>query len=270
MNLYSPGAASSKRTWFLTKHALITYSMRALIEIYIPAFEEFENLATLLPELTREINKIEKYRFRIFVILRLSEESDSVQMVSKLGAHVILRSPDNSFGSAISSGIRNLNKNSVYTIFMDADGSHSPKRIQDLISEIAISNADVVIASRYVEGGSSDNKNYLILMSRLLNFIYAKVLGIKSSDSSTNFKIYKTSNLLNLDLRAKNYDIIQEILLKLRINKEDLKIVEIPDHFGERRLGKSKRKLSIFILTYIFTLMRLRVKLTYENFGNRK
>jgi dolichol-phosphate mannosyltransferase len=141
---------------------------------------------------------------------------------------------------------------------MDADGSHSPLSIPKLWKASLEHSADVVIASRYVKGGSTANSWVEIQMSRMLNAIYSIVLGIGAKDISTNFKIYKTELLENLDLRCSNYDIVEELLLKIKRKKRNLVIVEIPDHFEQRLFGQSKRKLSVFIASYVITLFRLR------------
>ena len=77
----------------------------------------------------------------------------------------------NSYGDAILTGIRRAR--GEFILFSDADGSHPPKFICNLWSSAAYS--DVVIASRYVAGGATDNARALILMSLLVNIIYALV-----------------------------------------------------------------------------------------------
>jgi len=61
-------------------------------------------------------------------------------------------------------------------------------------------------------------------------------------------------------LVCKNYDIVEEILLEAKKIKPDLNVSEIPDHFHERVHGDSKRKLSVFIATYLATLIRLKIR----------
>jgi dolichol-phosphate mannosyltransferase len=143
---------------------------------------------------------------------------------------------------------------------MDADGSHSPRTIPRLVEEITKNDTDIVIASRYIDGGSTDNSLVLRAMSKILNYTFALVLGLKIKDISTNFKIYKRELLLDSNLVCKNYDIVEEILLEAKKIKPNLKVLEIPDHFHERVYGESKRKLSVFIATYLATLIRLRFR----------
>jgi len=228
------------------------------LSVVIPAYEESENLHVLIPLILAELNKLPLTFFQILVVMRMNEEQDSLRAIESLGARAIKRVGDDSFGSAIKTGIQVCDRSSSHLLFMDADGSHSPLSIAKLWKASLEYSADVVIASRYVEGGSTANNWIEIQMSRVLNAIYSIVLGIGAKDISTNFKIYKTELLENLDLRCSNYDIVEELLLKIKRNKRNLVIVEIPDHFEQRLFGQSKRKLSVFIASYVVTLFRLR------------
>jgi dolichol-phosphate mannosyltransferase len=228
------------------------------ISIVIPAFNEIENLRILLPEIrnqTRDYNDVE-----VLVVLPTTTNNNEKEEVYNLSATPVIRAPGNTFGDAIRSGIKNVRSVSNYVIFMDADGSHNPKTIPRLIDEVVANNVDIVIASRYIDGGSTDNSLVLRAMSKILNYVFALVLGLKIKDISTNFKIYKRELLLDSKLVCKNYDIVEEILLEAKKIKPNLKVLEIPDHFHERVYGESKRKLSVFIATYLATLIRLRFR----------
>jgi dolichol-phosphate mannosyltransferase len=228
------------------------------LSVVIPAYEENENLKVLIPLILAELKKLPLTSFQILVVMRLNEERDSLRAIELLGARSIKRVGDDSFGSAIKTGVNVCGRSSSHLLFMDADGSHSPHSIPKLWKASHEYSADVVIASRYVKGGSTANSWMQIQMSRALNAIYSIVLGIGAKDISTNFKIYKTELLENLDLRCSNYDIVEELLLKIKRKKKNLVLVEIPDHFEQRLSGQSKRKLSVFIASYVITLFRLR------------
>jgi hypothetical protein len=65
----------------------------------------------------------------------------------------------------------------------------------------------------------------------------------------------------NINLTCNNFDIVEEILFKIHLlHNRKTQIIEIPDHFYNRDLGVTKRKLGPFIITYIFTLVRLRFR----------
>lgn len=231
---------------------------RNSLTIIIPAFDENTNLRWLIPEVSKQLNNLRLVDSKILVVMRVDESDDSLNFIRSLGALSIRRVGDNNFGSAIKTGITYSLKSTTHTLFMDADGSHSPNSIPKLWATAISTKADVVIASRYTKGGSTANSFLQIQMSRILNTIYALVLGIDVRDVSTNFKIYKTSLFAEIVLKCNNYDIVEELLLKIQKRKKQLTIIEIPDHFEERKFGQSKRKLTLFIASYLVTLLRLR------------
>ena len=141
-------------------------------------------------------------------------------------------------------------------MFMDADGSHPPEFIPKLVENAR--NQDVVIASRYVEGGVTENPWILIFMSRVLNLVYSVVLSLKVKDVSNSFKLYRADCIRNLDLRCENFDIVEEILFKMVRVFPNLRVMEVPFVFKKRMFGETKRNLLAFIFTYFFTIIRLR------------
>lgn len=121
---------------------------------------------------------------------------------------------------------------------------------------------DVVIGSRYVEGGKTNDAKSSIVMSHILNGMFRFFLGIKAKDISTDYRMYETAQLKEVKLTCHNYDVLQEVLLCLRLNKADkkLKIGEVPIEFDKRIYGESKRQLIPFIMSYIKTLFKLTAK----------
>ncbi len=139
---------------------------------------------------------------------------------------------------------------------MDADGSHSPEFVHYLYGYK--DDYDIVMASRYINGGSTDNNGILIFMSHVTNIIYSVVLNLNYKDISNSFKLYRTSLLKERKLKCRNFDIIEEALYKIRKSHKDLKVIEIPYSFKERMFGHTKRKLVRFVISYLVTIVRLR------------
>jgi len=158
---------------------------------------------------------------------------------------------DDSYGSAIRTGISNSKGN--HTIIMDSDGSHTPDFITVLWNNLK--DNDIVIASRYVEGGSTDNNFIQVFLSKIVNIIFSISLGIKISDVSNSFRLYKGDLLKPIELECKHFDIQEEILVKLVWNNS-AKIKEIPYSFERRAYGKSKRSLLVFIMHYFLSLVK--------------
>ena len=95
-------------------------------------------------------------------------------------------------------------------------------------------------------------------MSYITNITYSIVLNLHYKDISNSFKLYKTSSLKELTLRCKNFDIVEEILYKIKKHHKEINVLEIPYSFKERMFGHTKRNLFVFIFTYIITIIRLR------------
>lgn len=230
--------------------------------VVIPAYEELPNLRTLLPLLKAELS-VHESSVNIYVVTQRHADVAEMQEIRRLGGIPIRRYPGDSFGDAIRTGFQAVDVRCKYVVVMDADGSHSPRSVPVLLS--ASEDAHVVIASRYVRGGSTDNGPLLRMLSRILNLAYTLVLGLDIKDVSNNFKRYLNSDVKSLSLSCDDFDVVEEILVRLgQRHGSDLKVVELPDHFYERHLGVTKRRLGPFILSYLRTLVRLRIQLSRE------
>jgi len=223
--------------------------------LVLPAYREEENLRIILPRLQEAIRPLSG-TFEVIVVDTVEPLDFTSVVCQKYGARYVRRRPTNNFGDAVRTGIQEAG--GQWIMFMDADGSHSPEFIPCLIRETE--HNDVVIASRYIEGGNTENDPVLIWMSRLLNFSYAAILNLKCKDVSNSFKIYRASLLKSLVLDCQNFDIIEEILYKINRRNPGIKIKEIPFGFKKRIFGKTKRNLFLFILTYLITIVKLRLK----------
>jgi len=223
----------------------------------MPALDELPNLRTLLPDIHRQLANATSGLTAIYVIVETSPSDYLLEALEQLRAKVVSRKPTDSFGDAIRTGIGAVDPEFDYVIVMDADGSHRPETIPRLLE--AAGHCDVAIASRYTPGGSTANGPVLTVMSRALNLGYRIVLGLECSDISTNFKLYRRADLQAITLQCQAFDIVEEILFRLRkLHNNQLVIAEIPDHFAQRNFGETKRKLGPFIVAYFVTLIRLR------------
>lgn len=225
------------------------------LSIVIPAYCEEDNLKNILPRLKTVLDSL-KEEYEVLVIGPTDTLDGSESVCNTTGAHYIKREEGNSYGDAVRTGIKF--SRGEYIIFMDADGSHTPEFITNLYSYHK--EYDVVIASRYVKGGGSENSKILKLLSFIVNATYSAFLNLNCRDVSNGFKLYKRSQLKTLNLVSDNFDIIEEILYKFKKSIKSLKIIEIPYFFKEREFGHSKRNLIIFALSYLFTLARLRMR----------
>lgn len=225
------------------------------ISVVILAYKEEENLKVLLPQIKENVEKTgEDYEI---VIIDTAEPLDNTKGVcEEYGARYINQEYP-AFAGAFKTGIKYAEKEKF--LILDGDGSHNPVSIPAINKMFEEENCDVVIGSRYVKGGKTGDAKSSIIMSKILNTMFRICLGIKAKDISTDYRMYHTAELKKVKLDCTNYDVLQEVLLKLRMNQPDskLKIGEVPIEFNKRIYGESKRRLLPFILSYIKTLFRL-------------
>lgn len=226
------------------------------LSVVLPAYREAKNLAFILPRLTETLNNL-GIAYEVLVVDTPEPLDETPRIALENRVTHLCRNGGDRYGDAYRTGI--AASRGTFVLFMDADGSHPPSFIATLWA--AREDADVVMASRYVSGGKNRNGAISVGMSRLLNTVFGRVLGIACHDLSNSYKLYRGDQLRSLTLRCANFDVIPEILLKLQRGNPRLRILEVPFQFERRVFGESKRSLVWFVVTYLWTLVRLRFSL---------
>lgn len=216
---------------------------------------EEENLKILLPLLT---GILEKYGIthKILVVDTVVPTDGTPDLCRKFEnvIYVPTEGGKDGYGRAVRTGINNLN--SRYAILMDGDLSHPPETIPAML-DLRKTN-DMVIASRYTEGGHSDDYTVNRIMSRALNIVCSAMLGINCKDWSTSFKLYKSAQIKPLPLICEHFDIHQEIMCKLHRNHPGFTFTEVPMSFSKRVYGSSTRRI-IYGYSLAKTILKLRL-----------
>ena len=226
------------------------------LNIVLLAYEEYENLRILIPEI-KKYTRTDDFDIKIIVVGKNEGDRNTSELCKQLDTTFIHRAPGNTFGDALRSGLK-YSEDSDWVIVMDADGSHNPKYLPTFIDKISENTSDLIIGSRYVKGGATDNPFVLILLSKILNLVYSIYLKLDIKDVSNNFRAYKTKQISSIELVEENFEIVEEILVKLIHNVQNLSVYEIPIRFEKRMLGDSKRKFIIFVFTLTSTLLKLK------------
>ncbi len=224
----------------------------------LPAYEEAANLEALLP-LLRQAAAGFGVTWEILVVDTQQPHDRTPEVCQKNGVRYVPREHGPLYGHAIRTALREARGR--WIIFMDADGSHNPNFLPSLWEHRETS--DLVIASRYIQGGKTENPAVLIFMSLMVNVAFRLALGLKCYDVSNSFRLYRGDDLRALQLRCNNFDIVEEILVKLTVAQPGYRIKEVPFVFEKRKAGKTKRNLLLFALGYAATLARL-MKMKYE------
>lgn len=129
---------------------------------------------------------------------------------------------------------------------MDADFSHDPAVLIEMASRLT--SCDVVIGSRYVKGGSLDERwpAWRKLLSAFGNFYARTILSFPIRDVTTGYRMWRREVLQKMPLdriRSNGYIFLVEMVYVAYLM--DYKISEVPIHFADRRWGKSKMSLRI-------------------------
>jgi len=225
------------------------------LSIVLPSYQEEKNLQVLIPRLLQVISDL-GVNAEVLVVDTQTAMDNTKQLCEQYGVRHLPRDTGNFLGCAVRTGIAKANGS--HLLFMDADGSHPPEFIKELY--FFANDFDVVIASRYVDKGDTENSLPLILMSRIVNLTFSIVLNLPCKDVSNSFKIYRTEQLREINLTCNNFDIVEEILFKLKQKNPKIKFKEVPFIFRKRMFGETKRNLLVFIMTYVFTIIKLRFK----------
>jgi len=173
---------------------------------------------------------------------------------SKIRAYpvqVIRRENKGGLSSAILAGIKHSKADAI--VVMDSDLSHPPQTVSKMIEELDSSNCDIVVASRYVKGGSISGWPFKRkLISRGATKIAQRGLGIKIKDPMSGFFAFRRHIINNIKFDSLGYKILLEILVKAK----GAKVKEIPYAFTDRKSGSSKLDLAVFF-DYLKSVWRL-------------
>lgn len=164
--------------------------------------------------------------------------------------HVIHRTGKLGLGTAYITGFSwALERGARYVIQMDADFSHSPTYVPQMLAKIA--DYDVVVGSRYVGGGQLDERWswWRWFLSWWANSIWTRgILGVRTKDATAGFKCWKRSALERIGLeRIHSNGYVFQVEMTYVSEKLDFRILEIPIYFEDRRIGKSKMSVPVKI-----------------------
>jgi len=183
--------------------------------------------------------------------------------------HLLERKTKLGLGSAYRLGFAwGLERGYKELIEMDADLSHRVRDLKKMIDEKELQpNTDLVIGSRWIPGGKTENwSKSRELLSRAANLYARAMVGLGVKDSTAGFRIYSASMLKRLNMESiKSEGYSFQIEMTRAVHKLGGKIIEVPITFRERENGVSKMSKKIvgeaMILVTLWGLKRfLRVK----------
>ena len=215
--------------------------MDGSVWVILPTYNEADNIAAVVGGIRASTPDA-----HILVVDDNSTDGTG-ELADQLADDVLHRPGKHGLGRAYTAGFAYaLGNGAAYVCEMDADLSHDPADLPRLIQP-ALDGADLVLGSRYVHGGGVENWNLQRRFISLAGCEYARrVLGVGIRDLTGGFKCFRAATLQHIDARtagAQGYAF--QVELTYRTLLLDLRIVEVPIRFRERRLGESKMSAQI-------------------------
>jgi dolichol-phosphate mannosyltransferase len=226
--------------------------MKALI--VMPTYNERENMTPIVEEILR-------YAPQVDILIVDDNSPDGTGDIAESlrerfpNVSVMHRTGKLGLGTAYIAGFRYaLEHDYEFVLEMDADFSHDPRYLPDILAEAE--HADLVIGSRYVQGGGTPNWSPLRRFISGGGNIFARtVLGLSVKDATAGYRCYRTSMLSALDLGSiTSQGYAFQVEMTYRVLQRGFRVSEVPILFVDRRVGKSKMSRKIFIEGFVFVL----------------
>jgi len=233
------------------------------LSIVIPALHEAANLRQLLPTLRATLDT-EVPHSEVLVVTS-AEDLETSSVATGHGATVIRQSRPG-YGGALVAGFAAARGEFVLT--MDEDLSHPTRFIPTLWRQRH--TAELIIASRYIPGGHATMPAGRLLLSRSLNRVFSRGLGLPVRDMSSGFRLYHR-RILSPDAYAScHFNILQEILV--RAYADGWRVREVPFEYEPREQGSSHARIIAFGLAYcrtFWSLWKLRNSILCADYDGR-
>ena len=216
----------------------------------LPTYNEEENIGNIIQQILKEEKSQSKHTFTILVVDDNSTDETQTIVQNYISSNSkvhLVTGQKKGLGDAYKRGFKYaLNDLKADLIFqMDSDGQHDTSLIPDFVSYIE-EGKDVVIGSRFVEGGTTPDFSFSrLLMSKVGNLLVRYVGGITQlQDCTSGYRAIRASYLKELDfsyLSTRGYSFQSSLICDLAWRGAD--ISEIPIEFSSRQGGDSKLAL---------------------------
>jgi len=190
----------------------------------IPAYNEEKSIGAVIVQTM-------KYVDRVLVCDDGSQDSTGI-IAERLGAVVVRHERNKGYGASIKSlFVHALQLGVEVVITIDADGQHDPREIPLLLEPLGLGKADIVIGSRFQEGGGSEAPKWRTNGIKLITGLAAN--GLSVTDAQSGFRAYNKRALESLVLSEQGMGVSTEILIKAQ--DKGLTVTEVPIHitYGE-------------------------------------
>ncbi len=226
------------------------------LSIILPTFNEEGHIVDFIEEIKKRIP--DDFTYEIIVVDDSKDKTgETLEEKYKDSPEVkIFIRRKRGLATAILYGIEKARGERI--LLMDTDFNHDPKYIPEML-ELS-KNYEIVNGSRYIEGGGMDNAENRCLGSKLFNKFVSLILGLKTTDNTGGYILFKSSLIKNVNLKEifKGYgEFCIRLLFALKL--KGAKVKEIPVIYAPRRSGESKTYFSKYIFVYTWATIKARI-----------
>jgi hypothetical protein len=216
--------------------------------VIIPAYNEEKAIAAVLSSIRESCPDFD------IVVINDGSTDQTSEVARRFSFVRTIDLPINlGIGGAVQTGFLYSQANGYdLAVQVDADGQHKPSEVNKLVAPILQDVADVVIGSRFKEGGNYKGRTLRKLGIKLLNFINRILLGEKITDSTSGFRAYNQTALAVL---CQDYpDDYPEPEAIYILKRKGARILEVPAEMAGRSAGKSSISVpeSFYYLVKVF------------------
>ncbi len=223
-----------------------------LLSVIVPTFQEAENLRLLAGRVFAALQKAAIPGELIIVDDDSGDGTDAVadELTRNYPVRLVVRRGERGLSSAVLRGLSEARGEWLFVL--DADLSHPPERIPDMLALLRSGQADFVIGSRYVEGGRTLDWNWFRRLNSAVATLLARPLAAVRDPMAGFFGLHRSTWQKADALNPIGYKIGLELLVKGRCHR----VIEVPIEFSDRLHGRSKLTLRQQFL-YLVHLARL-------------
>jgi len=192
-------------------------SDKPLVVACIPAFNEERNIGGVIVRAKRYVDRV--------VVCDDGSGDLTGEIAEGLGAAVIRHEGNRGYGASLRSLFAEaLRLGADVVVTLDGDGQHDPVEIPKLVGRLGGGDVDLVIGSRFVEGGSSTAPGWRNAGIRIITGLASN--GLNVTDAQSGFRAYSRGALESLALSEDGMSVSTEILLKA--GEKGLRVAEVP------------------------------------------
>lgn len=209
------------------------------LSIIIPTFNERENVPLLIGKLEKALDGVAWEAIVVDddskdgtgdVVRHLATTKPQVRVIQRIGRRGL--------SGACIEGM--LASSATYVAVIDADCQHDETKLPEMLKILESGNADIVVGSRFAQGGTTGKFSKVRLMgSRASNWLAQRFLGVTLTDPMSGFFMLKRESFMQIvrHLSSQGFKILLDIMATAR---GSLRVAEVPYTFGTRAHGESK------------------------------